>query len=95
MSIKNMFNSKIYLCVDMTSNKNKPSDFKCMKFNTFEEADKYYRENYEEHWKGKRSTMVKINPMIPSMYEMHMIRHKIQLLTLNVEVFEDLKNVKK
>jgi hypothetical protein len=61
-----MFNSikEVYLCVSVKENKNNKflNKFTCKKFDTYEEADKYYKERYDVVNVSTMLTMCKFTP---------------------------------
>jgi hypothetical protein len=78
-SKKDWFNT-VYLCIEKTKNKQINSGFTCYKFNSFENADKYYNKINLTLNSEIKTTMVPICKWIPFVIHQSVINFKLKKL---------------
>ena len=75
--------SDIVLCVKTTVH-----DFECYKFNSYDAADKYFKENYSKPNKENIycSTMVPLSKLWPQFIEPYVLQLKLSNLFNNIKI---------
>jgi hypothetical protein len=81
-----MLSEKYYLCVRKDGKKN----FKCIKFNNFYEADKYYDERYT--FKYHDSSILRMRSFIPEICHRILLDRKLreQFFTVSINDTDEL-----
>ena len=84
----------VYLCVkEKEKEKEKMKhyyyslNFKCIKFDTYEEADSYYKKKYNRR-QEEYSTFMPLCRFIPSYFHEPVLNYKLSKLFINAEICE-------
>jgi len=83
----------VYLCVKKKEKEKKEHyslNFKCIKFDTYEEADTYYKKNYNTR-QEEYSTLMPFCRFIPSHFHEPVLNYKLSKLFINAEICEKNK----
>lgn len=83
----------VYLCVKEKEKEKIEHyflNFKCIKFDTFEEADRYYKQKYNRQ-QAEYSTLMPLCRFIPSYFHEPVLNYKLSKLFINAEICENNK----
>jgi len=72
--------NRIYLC---TKEKNELIRYSCSPYDTYEQADSYFRKNHES---GTLSTMVSLPRVLPQSFHQHALEHKLVHTFIKVNI---------
>lgn len=80
----------VYLCVkekEKEKVEHYSLNFKCIKFDTYEEADSYYKKKYNRR-QEEYSTFMPLCRFIPSYFHEPVLNYKLSKLFINAEICE-------
>lgn len=81
----------VYLCVkEKEKTEHYSLNFKCIKFDTYEEADTYYKKNYNRR-QEEFSTLMPLCRFIPFYFHESVLNYKLSKLFINAEICEKNK----
>ena len=88
--LKNIYNApvcKIYLCVKLHDKMECFSlNYNCIKFDTYKEADEYYKEKFENNVRVDSSTLMPVCKYIPEYFHPLILNYKLSKLFIDAHI---------